>query len=40
MALSLFLQNLRHITEILEIEGERWRVVEWTGRIECERVVS
>ena len=33
------LKNLEHTPrpgEILKVEGERWRVVEWTDRIECE----
>ena len=37
------LENLEHTPrpkEILEIEGQLWRVVEWTDRIECERVVN
>jgi hypothetical protein len=37
------LKNLDHTPrrgEILDVEGQLWRVVEWTDRIECERVVS
>ena len=37
------LTNLDHAPrpgEELEIEGELWRVAEWTNRIECERVVN
>jgi hypothetical protein len=26
--------------EILDVEGQLWRVVEWTDRIGCERVVQ
>lgn len=34
------LEGLDHtprVGEELMIDGQRWRVVEWTGRIECER---
>ena len=37
------LRNLEHTPrpgEILDVEGQLWRVVEWTNRIEGERVVS
>ena len=37
------LENLEHTPrpgEDLAIDGERWRVFEWTDRIECERVVN
>jgi len=37
------LQSLDHSPtpgEILAIEEERWRVVEWIDQIECERVVN
>ena len=36
-------ENLDHTSrsgEILDVEGQLWRVLEWTDRIECERVVS
>jgi len=37
------LQNLDHMPrpgEFLDVEGQLWRVVVWTDRIECEWVVS
>lgn len=37
------LKNLDHTPrpgEILDVEGQLWWVVEWTDRIEFERVVS
>ncbi len=37
------LKNLEHTPragEMLKVEGELWRVVEWTDRIECERAVN
>jgi hypothetical protein len=37
------LENLDHTPrpgEELKVDGELWRVVEWTDRIECQRVVN
>jgi hypothetical protein len=34
------LDGLPHIGDRFEIDGEWWRVVEWTDRIVCEREPS
>jgi hypothetical protein len=34
------LEGLPHIGDRFEIDGQLWRVVEWTDRIICERVPS
>ena len=37
------LENLDHTqrpSEEFGIDGQLWRVVEWTDRVECERVVN
>lgn len=40
---NFFVDHVDHTPrpgEVFEIDGERWRVVEWTDRIECELLAN
>ncbi len=34
------LDDIPHVGTKIVIDGERWRVVEWTDKVECERVTN